>query len=121
MYELTDFGVVLADWATNGRFSRAVAGQLGFEYSDDSAPFCGTRGRMRLAVFDGAVGPEEIRHVIAGLGEKERVTVVAQAVLPGAEELLMELSKGSRVRKAPRDLLTSGARRARRRTEGTPS
>ena len=121
MYELTDFGVVLANWATNGRFSRAVAGQLGFEYSDDSAPFCGTRGRMRLAVFDGAVGPEEIRHVIAGLGEKERVTVVAQAVLPGAEELLMELSKGSRVRKAPRDLLTSGARRARRRAEGTPS
>ena len=50
---------------------------------------------MRLAVFDGAVGPEEIRHVVAGLGDKERVTVVAQAVLPETEELLTELSKGS--------------------------
>ena len=118
MYESSDVGVVLADWATNGRFARAVAGQLGFEYEVDSAPFCGMRGRMRLSVFDGAVGPEEIRHIVAGLGEKERVTVVAQAVLPGAEELLVELSKGSRVRKAPRDLLTSGARRSRRRTEG---
>lgn len=121
MYELTDFGVVLADWATNGRFARAVAGQLGFKYEPDSAPFSGTRGRMRLAVFDGVVGPEEIRQVVADLGEKERVTVVAQAVVPGTEELLAELSKGSRVRKAPRDLLTSGARRASRRTGGTSS
>ena len=118
MYEQTPFGVMLADWATNGRFSRAVAGQLGFEWQADAAPFCGVRGRMRLAVFDGAVGHEEVRHVVAALGEKERVTVVAKSVLPGVETLLSQLSKGSRIRKAPRDLLTAGAARARRRVEG---
>jgi adenine-specific DNA-methyltransferase len=32
MYEDTPFGVLLAEWATNGRFARAVAGQLGFEF-----------------------------------------------------------------------------------------
>lgn len=118
MYEVTPFGVMIADWATNGKFSGAVAGQLGFEWQTDAAPFCGVRGRMRLAVFDGTVGPEEIRQTVAALGDKERVTVVAKVVLPGAEELLGELSKGSRVRKAPRDLLSSGAKRARRRVEG---
>lgn len=115
MYEQTPFGVMLADWATNGRFARAVSGQLGFDWQPEAAPFCGGRGRMRLAVFDGAVGPEEIRQVVSALGEMERVTVVAQAVLPGAEKLLGELSRGSRLRKAPRDLLTAGAARARRR------
>lgn len=120
MYEVTPFGVMLADWATNGKFARAVAGQLGFDWQPLAAPFCGVRGRMRLAVFDGTVGPEEIRQTVAALGEKERVTVVAKVVLPGTEELLAELSKGSRVRKAPRDLLTTAAKRARRHTEGTP-
>ena len=41
---------------------------------------------MRLAVFDGAVGPEEIRQSVAALGEKERVTVVAKVLLPGADQ-----------------------------------
>jgi len=51
------------------------------------------------------------------LAEKERVTIVATSVLPQAEETLAEISKGSRIRKAPRDLLTSGSLRVRRRTE----
>jgi adenine-specific DNA-methyltransferase len=115
MYEVTPYGVTLADWATNGRFARAVAGQLGFDWqSKKYAPFCGVRGRMRLAVFDGAVGPEEVRQVAAALAENERVTIVAKVVLPGAEELLAELSKGSRIRKAPTDLLTDSTRRRRR-------
>ena len=117
MYEDTPFGVLLAQWATNGRFARAVAGQLGFEWQPDAAPLCGIRGRMRLAVVDGAVGPEELRQVAGALGEKERVTIVAKSVLPGADSLLAEVSPGSRIRKAPRDLLTSGARRMRRRAE----
>lgn len=114
MYEVTPYGIVLADWATNGRFARATAGQLGFEWEPEGKPFCGQRGRMRLAVFDGAVGPEEVRQVVTALADKERVTIVAKSVLPGAEETLAEISRGSRLRKAPRDLLTSGARRARR-------
>lgn len=121
MYELTPIGVMLADWATNGRFARAVAGQLGFEWqSKKHAPFCGVRGRMRLAVFDGAVGVEEARDVVASLGEKERVTIVAKVVLEGVEEFLAENSRGSRVKKAPRDLL-SGKTRVRRVRAGAPS
>jgi len=120
MYEDTPFGVLLAEWATNGRFARAVAGQLGFEWQADAAPLCGVRGRMRLAVVDGAVGSEEIRQVVGALGENERVTIVAKSVLPEAESILAEVSPGSRIRKAPRDLLTSGARRMRRRTEASP-
>ncbi len=120
MYEDTPFGVLLAAWATNGRFARAVAGQLGFEFQDDAAPLCGVRGRMRLAVIDGTVGPEEVRQVVGALAERERVTIVAKSVLPEAESTLAEISPGSRIRKAPRDLLTSGARRMRRRTEASP-
>jgi adenine-specific DNA-methyltransferase len=120
MYEITPLGVMLADWATNGRFARAVAGQLGFEWqSKRYAPFCGKRGRMRLAVFDGAVGIEEAREVIASLDERERVTIVAKVVLPGVEEFVAEQSKGSRVKKAPRDLLVGRTRPVRRRPEGT--
>jgi adenine-specific DNA-methyltransferase len=114
MYEVTDFGVLLADWATNGRFARAVAGQLGFQFQTKKhAPFCGVRGRMRLAVFDGTIGVEEVRQVVAELDDKERVTIVAKAVLPGAEEELAATSRGSRIRKAPRDLITT-PRRTRR-------
>ncbi len=121
MYEVTPVGVMLADWATNGRFARAVAGQLGFEWqSKEHAPFCGVRGRMRLAVFDGAVGVEEASDVLAALGEKERVTIVAKLVLPGVEEYLAEHSRGSRVKKAPRDLL-AGKTRRRRKAEETPA
>lgn len=119
MYEDTPVGVLLAEWATNGRFARAVAGQLGFEWQPDAAPLCGVRGRMRLAVVDGAVGSEEIRQIVGALSEKERVTIVAKSVLPEAESLLAEVSPGSRIRKAPRDLLTSGAQRMRRRTEAS--
>lgn len=119
MYEDTPFGVLLAGWATNGRFSRAVAGQLGFEFQSEATPLCGVRGRMRLAVIDGAVGAEEVRQIVGALGEKERVTIVAKSVLPEAEGLLAEVSPGSRIRKAPRDLFTSGARRMRRRTEAS--
>ncbi len=115
MYEVTPVGVMLAGWATNGRFARAVAGQLGFTFLPDAAPLCGVRGRMRLAVLDGAVGPEEVREIVAVLGDSERVTVVAKVILPGAAEALAEVSRGSKIRKAPRDLLADDIRRSRRR------
>jgi adenine-specific DNA-methyltransferase len=115
MYEATPLGVMLAAWATNGRFARAISGQLGFEWQTKKhAPFCGARGRMRLAVFDGAVGVEEARHVVSLLRDTERVTIVAKVVLSGVEELLTEISRGSRVRKAPRDVLTGKTRASRR-------
>ena len=120
MYEITPLGVLLADWATNGRFARAVAGQLGFEWqSGKYAPFCGKRGRMRLAVFDGVIGVEETREALGALDENERVTIVAKVVLPGVEEFVAEQSKGSRIKKAPRDLLVGRTRPQRRRAERT--
>lgn len=48
------------------------------------------------------------------------MTIVAKSVLPEAESTLVRARPGSRIRKAPRDLLTSGARRMRRRTEVSP-
>lgn len=115
IYEVTPVGVMLADWATNGKFARAVAGQLGFTFQPETAPLCGVRGRMRLAVLDGAVGPEEVREIVGALGEGERVTIVAKVILPGAEETLADASRGSKIRKAPRDLLADHVRRTRRR------
>jgi len=119
MYEDTPYGVVLAEWATGERFARAVAGQLGFTWQVNAEPLCGIRGRMRLAVLDGAVGPQEVQHIVGALEPTQRVTIVATAVLPEAQERLTAVSPGSQIRKAPRDLLTSGAQRLRRRTEAT--
>lgn len=60
---------------------------------------------MRLAVLDGFVGLEEVRHLVSQLADGERVTIAATAVLPGVEDLLTELARGSLVRKIPRDVL----------------
>ncbi len=116
MYEVMPMGVMLADWASNGKFARAVAGQLGFEWqSEEDAPFCGVLGRMRLAVVDGAVGVEEARQIVGSLADNERVTIVAKVVLDGVEEFLREHSRGSRVKKAPRDVIGRQAKRRRSR------
>jgi len=49
MYDVTPFGAMLAEWAPNGRFARAIAGQLGVEWQGlDNVPFCGVRGRIIL-------------------------------------------------------------------------
>lgn len=114
LYSVTPLGVMLTGDVGWERFARAMAGQLGFDWEPDSDPFCGRRGRMRLAVFDGAVGVEEAAQVVACLGDKERVTIVGQVVLPGVEELLAETSRGSRARKAPRDVLTERGRPKRK-------
>lgn len=116
MYDVVDnTTVLLAERATNGTFARAMAAQLDFDSQPHATPFCGARGRMRLAVLDGSVGPEEVRSLVAALLPEERVTIVARVVLPGADEMLASLSKGSRIRKAPRDVLADSTRRTRRR------
>ncbi len=102
--------VFLAEWATNGAFSEAVAAQLGFERTDEP-PFCGRKGRTRLAVLDGVVGAAEMEFLVAALDERQRVMVVGQAFTEDAESTLRSLSPGSRVRHAPHDLLRRGGRR----------
>jgi adenine-specific DNA-methyltransferase len=115
-YALTALGVMLTDDAQGQRFARAVASQLGFDWDTTIEQLCGRRGRMRLAVIDGAVGVEELRSLVGKLDESERVTVVAQILLPGAEEWLSENSRGSLLLKAPAEVLKE--RRRRRRKTG---
>ncbi len=67
MFEEDEGRVVLAEWATNGALGEATAAQLGFDYVDES-PFCGHKGRTRLAVVDGLVGEEVIRVLVGALG-----------------------------------------------------
>lgn len=106
MFDLdTETGdVFLAEWATNGAFSEAVSAQLGFARLDEP-PFCGLKGRTRLAVLDGVVGAAEIEFLVGALGERERLVVVGQAFTEDAESTLRQLSPGSRIRHAPHDLL----------------
>ena len=70
--------------------------------------FTGARGRQRLAVVDGVVDEQVVNTVVSALREKERAVVVGKAVLPEAEQLLRELSPGSRVRQAPDQVFPKG-------------
>lgn len=107
LYERAGARVLLADWAKGDEFAEAVAAQLGFAYKPDG-PFAGVKGRTRLAVVDGAADHGVIKSIISYLEDDERATVVAKAVAPGTEQALRELSPGSRLLKAPRDLLRRG-------------
>ena len=113
-YAVTDFGVLFEDWATEGDFARLMAGQLGFDYEPDP-PFSGRRGRMRLACFPDSVGIEEAAVALSALDASERVTIVSPVILEGVEAFVRENSRGSRVMKAPRDVLRP--RRIRRGME----
>ena len=105
MYEVDEDGdVYLSEAATNGAWSKSVAAQLRFTLTPEHPVFCGVRGRQRLAVIDGVADDVVIRTVVEHLGQKERAVIVAKVILPEAEELLAELSPGSRIKKAPRDL-----------------
>lgn len=105
MYEVDDDGeVYLSADATNGAWSKAVAGQLKVTLTPDDPVFCGVRNRQRLAVIDGVVDETVVRTVVEHLGEREKAVVVGKGVLPEAESLLAALSPGSRIREAPGDL-----------------
>jgi adenine-specific DNA-methyltransferase len=96
--------VLLAEWATNGRLSEAAAAQLGYVFERD-APFCGRKGRQRLAVVDGLVNESVARLLAGALGEGERLVLCGTAVDPIAGDVLRELSPGSSVRKIPSSIL----------------
>jgi len=110
IYEIDEAGrVFLSPHVTNGRFAEAVRAQMAFA-ADDDPPFCGRQGRARLAAVDGVAGELEVRHLVAALGPGERMVLVAKGIDVAVESLLAELSPGSRIRKAPRDLLRSSGR-----------
>ena len=105
MYDVDEDGdVFLSPEATNGMWSKSVAAQLGFVLTPTHPVFCGVRGRQRLAVIDGVADEVVVRTVLEHLADRERVVIVAKAVLPEAQAILGELSPGSRVRKAPENL-----------------
>jgi len=110
MYEVDDEDgqVFLSSAATNGAWSKAIAGQLKFTLTPDDPVFCGARNRQRLAVIDGVADQNVVRTVVEHLGEKEKAVIVAKGVLPEAAQLLQELSPGSRVKKAPEDVFPKG-------------
>jgi len=103
----TDVGgrIVLADWATNGQLSQAVAAQLGFEYQTD-LPFCGKKGNQRLAVVDGMVNKDVVALVIQQLTPEERLILCGTAVSSDARTALRKLCPGSSIRKIPSALVS---------------
>lgn len=110
MYEVDDDDgeVLLSPDATNGAWSKAIAGQLRFALTPDDPVFCGVRNRQRLAVIDGVADENVVRTVVEHLGDKEKAVIVAKGMLPEAAELLQSLSPGSRIRKAPDDMFPKG-------------
>lgn len=106
MYEVDDSDgtVYLSPKATNGTWSKAVAGQKGFTLTPRNKVFAGKRGRQRLAVIDGVVDEDVVTAVVDSLAAGERAVIVGKAVLPGARELLETRSPGSRIQQAPDDL-----------------
>lgn len=97
--------IVLAEWATNGSLAEATAAQLGYEYNPDP-PFCGKRGRARLAVIDGLINEGVIRVLVSALGDGERLQVCGTAVEPEARNVLKDLCPGSTIRKIPASILS---------------
>jgi len=105
MFEDDEGVVVLAEWATNSALAEATTAQLGYAY-EAAAPFCGRKGRSRLAVIDGLVSPAVTEILLGALGEEELLTVCGTSVDPDAADALRSKRPGSRVRKIPASLLT---------------
>ena len=104
MFEEVGGQVFLNEWATAGKLAEMAAAQLRHDYSPEP-PFCGRRGRSRLAVIDGLVNQTVIELVIAALPEDERVTVCGTAVDPAVRATIRTLRPGSTVRKIPQSIL----------------
>jgi adenine-specific DNA-methyltransferase len=102
--------VFLADWATNSKLAEACAAQLGFAYDPASHPFCGQKGRRRLAVIDGLVDANVVRLLVGELTVGEQLIVAGTSIEPSARA---KLPKGSSLRKIPDALLDSYQRESK--------
>lgn len=107
--ETDEHRVFMADWVTDEDFAAVAAAQLGFTFDGiDDGPFCGRRGRARLAVVDGVVDDVVARGILGRLEDRERAVLVGRGVTPEAQSLVEKMSPGSKALKAPRDLLHRG-------------
>lgn len=113
MFERADGRVVVAPWATNGKLAEAVAAQAAFAYDAQGAPFCGSKGKTKLAVVDGLLTPEVIKVLLDWLGEDELLNVYGTAVDPDCRAALAVLRRGSDVKKIPQSILDDYRRSAR--------
>ena len=104
MFESIGGRVYLAEWATDNALAKALAAQLSYDYTVD-APFCGTKGRSRLAVVDGLVDEGAIRLLIEALPARQRLVVCGTAINPDARAVLKLLLPGSTMKKIPGALL----------------
>lgn len=104
MFEASGGRVYLADWAVDSALGEATAAQLGYDY-EPAPPFCGRKGRVRLAVVDGLVNDDVARVLAGSLEEDERVVVCGTSIDPGARAVLRELRPGSTLRKIPSSIL----------------
>jgi adenine-specific DNA-methyltransferase len=104
MFGLDGDRVVLAPWATEGALAEAVRAQGGWEASDDP-PFCGRKGRTRLAVLDGLVTADVVLLLVGWLDRDEHLVVYGTAVDPAAGPALRDANRGSRVRQVPQSIL----------------
>jgi adenine-specific DNA-methyltransferase len=104
MFEADAGLVFLQAGMTNGKLAEATAAQLGFEY-EIAPPFCGRKGRTRLAVIDGVVNEAVVRIIVSALGDGERVVVCGTGIDTDARPILRELRPGSSLRKIPAALL----------------
>jgi adenine-specific DNA-methyltransferase len=104
MFEDDEGVVVIADWASNNELAEATAAQFGYEYEVD-APFCGRKGRFRLAVIDGNVSADVVELLAGALGPQQRLLVCGTSLDPDAADALRKLSPGSEARKVPAAIL----------------
>jgi adenine-specific DNA-methyltransferase len=104
MFEAQGGLVFLATWATNGALQETTAAQLGYKYTREP-PFCGVKGRTRLAVVDGLVNDSVVRLLAGATGPAERITVCGTGIDPVARATLKELRPGSTLRKIPSSIL----------------
>lgn len=104
-YEVEDGRCYLDGQLIGEAFAAFVRVQLGYA-QDECPPFVGRRGKSRLAVLDGSVDEDTVALIISRLEEGERVVIVAKSIIGRGDDLLKRLSPGSRLLKAPQDLIS---------------
>jgi adenine-specific DNA-methyltransferase len=104
MFEEVGGQVFLSGWAINRQLAEATAAQLRYDFDFDP-PFCGRRGRSRLAVVDGLVNEGVVQLLVSALDEREQLVICGTAIDPAAGASLREIRPGSTVRKIPQSIL----------------
>lgn len=94
--------------------------QLGYAYDAEQLPFCGRKGRMRLAVVDGLVNEDVARLLLRELPEGEKLCVAGTMIDPAARDALRAERPGSTLRKVPESILADYRRGQRWWDDRTP-